>query len=56
MIVRGELTKKVDVSLQAASESAIAVIQQAGGSFTAVDRIARPASKKKAEKKAKSDK
>lgn len=38
----GKLTKKVTVKLQAASASAISVIEQAGGSFESVDRTARP--------------
>lgn len=52
LILRGDLTRKVDVKLQAASESAIAAIQKAGGSFEKVELLARPASAKKAEKKA----
>jgi len=47
LIVRGEVTKKVDVSVQGASEAAFEAVQKAGGSVTIVDRIARPASKKK---------
>ena len=46
LLTRGELTKKVSVSLQGASESAIEVIQAAGGDFTVVPRVARPATKK----------
>ena len=42
---RGELTKKVTVQLQGASASAIATVQQAGGSFAVVPRAQRPASK-----------
>jgi large subunit ribosomal protein L15 len=49
VIVRGELTAKVDVRLQGATANAIEMIQKAGGSFTATDRIAREA-KPKAEK------
>jgi large subunit ribosomal protein L15 len=41
LLARGEVTKKVDVKLQAASENAIAAIQKAGGSFTKVARVAR---------------
>ena len=50
LLARGEVTKKVTVSLQAASESAIEAIQKAGGDFTVVPRIARAASKKKEDK------
>jgi len=38
VVVRGELTTKVDVKLQAASERAVEAISKAGGSFTKVDR------------------
>ena len=47
LIVRGDVTKKHVVQLQAASETAIAMVQKAGGSFEKVARTARPASKKK---------
>ena len=50
LLTRGEVTKKVTVELQAASETAIEAIQKAGGSFKAVARQARPASKPKEEK------
>ncbi len=50
LLTRGELTKKVSVSLQAASLSAVETIQKAGGDFTVVPRPARPASKKQEEK------
>lgn len=50
LLNRGELTKKVSVSLQAASEGAIEAIQKAGGDFNAVPRVARATSKKKEEK------
>jgi len=49
IIVKGEVTKKVAVKLQGASESAIAAIQKAGGSFDKVDRPAR-ATKEKSDK------
>jgi large subunit ribosomal protein L15 len=42
LLTRGELTKKVSVSLQAASQSAIDALQKAGGDFTVVPRTARP--------------
>lgn len=38
VVVRGELTSKVDVKLQGASERAAEMISKAGGSFTKVDR------------------
>ncbi|HEX7368623.1 MAG TPA: 50S ribosomal protein L15 [Candidatus Saccharimonadales bacterium] len=53
LLHRGTLAKKVSVSLQAASESAIETVQQAGGSFTVVDRPSRPkTANKPADKKA----
>lgn len=50
LILKGEVTKKVTISLQAASAGAVAAVQKAGGSFEKVKVAARPASKKKAEK------
>lgn len=47
---KGKLTQKVSVKLQAASAGAIAAIEQAGGSFEAVARLARPAKKENAAK------
>lgn len=47
LLNKGEVTKKVTVKLQAASEGAVAAIQKAGGSFEKVGRQARPASTKK---------
>lgn len=52
LLVRGDVTKKVTVKLQSASAGAIAAIQKAGGSFEKVALASRPASAKKAEKKA----
>lgn len=53
LISKGELTKKLTVKLPAASESAIAAIQSAGGTFEAVPRRGRPVtSTKEANKKA----
>lgn len=49
LITKGDVTKKVTVKLQAASETAIAAIQKAGGTFDAVPRISR-AKKEKSEK------
>lgn len=46
LLTRGELTKKVSVSLQAASQSAIEAIQKVGGEFKATARQPRPATKK----------
>lgn len=42
LISKGDLTKKVTVKLPAASESAIAAVQAAGGSFDKTARLARP--------------
>ncbi len=47
---KGSLTKKVTVKLQSASVSARTAIEAAGGSFEAVDRAQRPASKKETAK------
>lgn len=52
VILKGEVTKKVIVKAQAISASALEAMQKAGGSFEKVEVNARPASKKKAEKKA----
>ncbi len=41
LVVKGDVTKKVDVKLQGASETAIAAIQKAGGSFEAVPQVKR---------------
>ena len=50
LLVNGELTKKVSVSLQQASAGAIGVINKQGGSFKKVPRQGRP-SKKTTDKK-----
>lgn len=42
LIVKGDVTKKVDVKLQAASAAAIAAVQKAGGTFEKVAVAARP--------------
>ena len=47
LIAKGEVTKKVTVKLQAASASAIAAVEAAGGSFEKVAITARPTSTKK---------
>ncbi len=41
LVQKGELTKKVNVKLQAASENAIAMIQKAGGTFAVVPQVGR---------------
>lgn len=50
LIVKGELTKKVSVRLPAASESAIAAVQKAGGTFEKAARLARPKTSAKVDK------
>lgn len=50
LITRGDVTKKVTVHLQAASQSAVAAVQKAGGEFKAVEQVKRSA---KPEKEAK---
>ena len=50
LLVRGDITKKVTIKLQAASEGAIAAVQAAGGSFEVVSRLGRTS--KKTDKKA----
>jgi large subunit ribosomal protein L15 len=50
VLTRGELTKKVTVKLPGASQSAIAAIEAAGGSFEAAPRLKRPETSKKATK------
>ena len=42
LLVNGELTKKVTVKLSGASESAIAAVQAAGGTFEKTARLSRP--------------
>ncbi len=39
VVLRGDVTSKVDVKLQAASEKAIEMIVKAGGSFQKTDRV-----------------
>ncbi len=50
LVVRGEITKKHTVKLQAASASAIAMIQKAGGSFEVVEQVKRPAKSESTDK------
>ncbi|HET8991448.1 MAG TPA: 50S ribosomal protein L15 [Candidatus Saccharimonadales bacterium] len=45
LLVKGDLTAKVDVSLPAASQSAIALLEEKGGSFTKVERLKREVTK-----------
>ncbi len=45
LVVRGEISKKYTVRLQAASEAAVAAVQKAGGSFEVVEQIKRPSTK-----------
>lgn len=42
LISKGALTKKVDVKLYKASETAIKMVSKAGGTFTAVEQLKRP--------------
>ncbi len=51
VISKGALTKKVTVKLPKASESAIAAIQSAGGSFEKTERLSRPKTTTKSQKK-----
>ena len=52
LLKRGDVTKKVTVSLQGASETAIEAVQKAGGEFKVVAREGRPVTKKTKEEKA----
>ena len=45
LLNKGELTKQVTVKLQAASEGAVAIVQQAGGTFESMPRAQRPTTK-----------
>ena len=54
LLYRGEINKKLNVSLQAISKNALNAVQQSGGTFTKVERIARPSSTKKDTQKGKS--
>ena len=47
LLYRGEIKKKLDVSLPAASAKAIEAIQAAGGNFNKCERLARPQTRKK---------
>ena len=48
LIVKGDVTKKLQIKLQGASANAVAAVQKAGGSFAAVKQIPRPAKKSEA--------
>lgn len=50
IVVKGEVSKKHTISLQAASATAVKAIEKAGGSFKAIPRIGRPSTKPKAGK------
>jgi large subunit ribosomal protein L15 len=50
LISKGDLTKKVTVKLTKASQSAIATVEKAGGSFEAVPQLGRPKTSTKKEK------
>ena len=43
LLLKGELTTKKIVQLQAASQQAVKSLEKAGGSFSKVDQVARPA-------------
>lgn len=46
LISKGDVTKKVTVKLQAASETAVAAVQKAGGTFTMTPQVKRLAKEK----------
>lgn len=50
LVVKGEVTKKVSVKLQGASENAVAAVQKAGGSFEATPRVGRTKQEKNTDK------
>lgn len=58
LVVKGELTTKVTVELQAASATAIAAVEKAGGTFTVVPQVGRATTseKKLAKQAAKAEK
>lgn len=51
LVVKGDVTKKTVVKLQAASETAIAAVQKAGGSFDKVPQVMRKKQEKAEETK-----
>jgi large subunit ribosomal protein L15 len=52
LVVKGDVTKKTEVKLQAASETAIAAVQKAGGTFAKTEQVKRS----KLDKNVKADK
>lgn len=50
LISKGEITKKVSVHLQAASQSAVAALQKQGGSFHQVEQVKRQKQEKETAK------
>jgi large subunit ribosomal protein L15 len=42
LLLKGDVTAKKDVHLQAASANAIKAVEKAGGSFSVVERVSRP--------------
>ena len=47
LVVKGDVNKKLNVKLQGASASAVAILKKSGGSFEKVQQVKRPASTKK---------
>lgn len=50
LLHRGPVTKKVTVSLQAASQTAVEAVQKSGGEFKSSPRLARPATRRTEDK------
>lgn len=50
LLAKGELTQKVTVKLQAASNQAVEAIQKAGGTFEVTERVGRPVTSKNPKK------
>lgn len=46
LVVKGPLAKKHTVKLQSASKASVRLIEKAGGSYTKIDRLKRPAKQK----------
>ena len=51
LITKGDITKKLSVSLQSASAGSIAAIEKAGGKFVKIDQVKRPSQESKVVKK-----
>jgi large subunit ribosomal protein L15 len=51
LVAKGELKKKMTVSLQGASASAVAMIDKAGGKFNQVEQLKRPKTNQKKKSK-----